>query len=54
MEDSHVHALDYLLVFRRRKWWLVVPIVASIAIGMLLVRYLPKQYRASATVAVAA
>ena len=54
MEDSHAHALDYLSVFRRRKWWLVVPIVASIAIGALLVRYLPKQYRASATVAVAA
>lgn len=54
MEDSHVHALDYLLVFRRRKFWLLVPIAASIAIGMLLVRYLPKQYRASATVAVAA
>ena len=54
MEDSHVHALDYLSVFRRRKWWLLVPIVASIAVGALLVRYLPKQYRASATVAVAA
>ena len=54
MEETHVHALDYLSVFRRRKWWLVVPIVASIAVGALLVRYLPKQYRASATVAVAA
>ena len=54
MEDSHVHALDYLLVFHRRKWWLVAPIAASIAIGLLLVRFLPKQYRASATVAVAA
>jgi polysaccharide chain length determinant protein (PEP-CTERM system associated) len=54
MEDTHVHALDYLSVFRRRKWWLVVPIVASIAVGALLVRYLPKQYRSSATVAVAA
>ena len=54
MEDSHVHALDYLSVFRRRKWWLLVPIVASIVVGALLVRFLPKQYRASATVAVAA
>ena len=54
MEDSHVHALDYLSVFRRRKWWLLAPILASIAVGALLVRYLPKQYRASATVAVAA
>ena len=54
MEETHVHALDYLSVFRRRKWWLIVPIVASIAVGALLVRYLPKQFRSSATVAVAA
>jgi polysaccharide biosynthesis transport protein len=54
MEDAHVHALDYLSVFRRRKWSLVVPIVASIAVGALLVRFLPKQFRSSATVAVAA
>ena len=54
MEDTHVHALDYLSVFHRRKWWLVLPIVASIAVGALLVRVLPKQYRSSATVAVAA
>jgi polysaccharide biosynthesis transport protein len=54
MEDTHVHALDYLSVFRRRKWWLLAPIIASIAVGMLLVRFLPKQYKANATVAVAA
>jgi len=39
-------------VLRRRKWSLVVPILASIVIGLLLVRFLPKQYKASATVAV--
>ena len=33
MEDTHVHALDYLSVLRRRKWWLIVPIVASIGVG---------------------
>src|SRR6185436_1282078 len=54
MEETHVHALDYLSVFRRRKWWLVLPIVASIVIGAALVRFLPKQYKASATVAVVA
>jgi len=54
MEDSQVHALDYLSVFRRRKWWLLAPMVASIVIGMLLVRFLPKQYKANATVAVEA
>jgi len=54
MEDVHVHALDYLSVVQRRKWWLIIPIVASIGIGVLLVRYLPKQYKASATLAVQA
>jgi len=54
MEETPVHALDYLSVVRRRRWWLIVPIVASIAVGLLLVRFLPKQYRSSATVAVAA
>src|SRR5262249_54239683 len=54
MEETPVHALDYLSVFRRRKWWLIVPIVASIGIGAALVRFLPKQYRASATLAVTA
>ena len=54
MEDTQVHALDYLSVFRRRKWWLVAPIVASVVVGMLLARYLPKQYQANATVAVEA
>jgi succinoglycan biosynthesis transport protein ExoP len=54
MEDTHVHALDYLSVFRRRKAWLVVPIVASIFVGLALVRFLPKEYRSSATVGVLA
>jgi len=54
MEEVHVHALDYLSVVQRRKWWLIIPIVASIGVGVLLVRYLPKQYKASATLAVQA
>jgi succinoglycan biosynthesis transport protein ExoP len=54
MEETHVHALDYLSVFRRRKPWLVVPIVASIFVGLALVRFLPKEYRSSATVGVLA
>ncbi len=54
MEESHVHALDYLSVFRRRKWWLIGPILLSVVVGLLLVRYLPKQYKSSATLSVAA
>jgi polysaccharide biosynthesis transport protein len=54
MEDTHVHALDYLSVVRRRKRWLIVPIVSSVVVGLLLVRFLPKEYRSSATLSVAA
>ena len=27
MEDTRVHALDYLKVFQRRKWWFFAPVV---------------------------
>src|SRR5436190_17870226 len=54
MEETHVHALDYLSVVRRRKRWLIVPIVSSFLVGLLLVRFLPKEYRSSATLSVAA
>jgi polysaccharide chain length determinant protein (PEP-CTERM system associated) len=54
MEDTHVHALDYLSVVRRRRRWLVVPIVASVFIGLALVRFLPKEYKSSTTLAVTA
>src|SRR6185295_15590743 len=54
MEETHVHALDYLTVFQRRKWWLLVPIVLSIIVGIVLVQVLPKEYTSTATLAVAA
>ena len=53
MEDTHVHALDYLNVFRRRKWWLITPVAASIVVGAILVQVLPKEYHSDATLAVA-
>ena len=54
MEESHVHALDYMSVFDRRKWWLITPIVLSVVVGIALVQYLPKQYKSSATLGVSA
>ncbi|MGE0448711.1 MAG: Wzz/FepE/Etk N-terminal domain-containing protein [Vicinamibacterales bacterium] len=53
-ETPRIHALDYLHVFRRRKWWLTIPILSAIVIGVVLVRVLPKEYRATATLAVEA
>jgi succinoglycan biosynthesis transport protein ExoP len=55
MEDTqHVHALDYVSVLRRRKWWLAVPIAASILVGLALVRWLPKEYTSTTTLGVLA
>jgi succinoglycan biosynthesis transport protein ExoP len=54
MEDTHVHALDYLTAIRRRKWWLIVPVVSSVLVGMALVRFLPKEYKSTTTLGVAA
>jgi succinoglycan biosynthesis transport protein ExoP len=54
MEETHFHALDYLSVFRRRKWWLVVPIAGSVVVGALLVRFLPREYRSATTMGVGA
>ena len=54
MEETHVHALDYLTVFQRRKWWLIVPIALSIVVGIVLLQLLPKEYTSTATLAVAA
>jgi polysaccharide chain length determinant protein (PEP-CTERM system associated) len=54
MEDTHFHPLDYVSVVRRRRWWLTLPVVAAIVVGVLLVRYLPKEYRSTTTVGVAA
>jgi succinoglycan biosynthesis transport protein ExoP len=54
MEETHFHALDYLSVFRRRKWWLVVPIAGSVVVGGLLVLFLPREYKSATTLGVAA
>jgi uncharacterized protein involved in exopolysaccharide biosynthesis len=54
MEDTRAHALDYVSVVRRRKWWLMVPIALSVVVGLALVRFLPKEYRSTTTLGVAA
>jgi succinoglycan biosynthesis transport protein ExoP len=54
MENSSFHALDYVSVIRRRRWWLVVPIALSLVVGLVLLRVLPKEYRSLTTLGVAA
>lgn len=54
MEEPTAHALDYVAVLRRRMWWLIVPTAASVFVGLLLVTFLPREYRTSAYVGVSA
>lgn len=54
MEEARFHPLDYLSVVRRRKWWLLVPAAAALAVGIALALFLPKLYLSTATVGVAA
>jgi polysaccharide chain length determinant protein (PEP-CTERM system associated) len=52
--EHTAHALDYVSALRRRKWWLVVPVVTALLVGAALVTFLPKQYQAQATLGVTA
>lgn len=54
MEERPFHPLDYLSVLRRRKWWLIVPLLACLAAGLIALLALPKQYRSHAKIGVAA
>lgn len=44
--------VDYLAVVKRRRWSMLVPLVLSLVVGGLLVRFLPREYVSSATLAV--
>jgi succinoglycan biosynthesis transport protein ExoP len=54
MDNNTSHSLDYVAAIRRRRWWLIVPIIAGIVVGAALVKFLPKQYQAQATLGVSA
>ena len=54
MEERPFHPLDYVSAVRRRKWWLIIPLVVSIVAGALLALLLPKEYYTEAEIGVAA
>lgn len=54
MEERSFHPLDYLSVLRRRKWWFIVPVAASIVVGVLLAMLLPRKYKSEAEIGVMA
>jgi polysaccharide chain length determinant protein (PEP-CTERM system associated) len=50
--DEGRTVFDYASVLRRRKWWLIVPIVVAVVIGALLALVLPREYSSYTTLAV--
>lgn len=52
MAERTFHPLDYLSLVRRRRWWMLIPIVLSIVVGIALALLLPRVYRSYATIAV--
>ncbi len=53
-ERSSFHPLDYVSVFRRRKWWLITPLLVALVAGAIAVFVLPKEYKSESTIGVAA
>jgi len=49
MEERSVHVLDYVAVLKRRRWWLIVPIVLGPLAGLALIQVLPREYTAATT-----
>jgi polysaccharide biosynthesis transport protein len=53
MEERRFHPLDYVSVIRRRKFWFIVPLVLSIAVGAALAMLLPREYTSAAEIGIA-
>jgi polysaccharide chain length determinant protein (PEP-CTERM system associated) len=54
MNERRLHPLEYMVVVKRRKQWIIVPFAVCAVIGVLLALFLPATYRSSATIAVQA
>jgi polysaccharide chain length determinant protein (PEP-CTERM system associated) len=52
MEERSLHLLDYVGVLKRRRRWLVIPIVAATLVGVALAILLPRTYESYTTLAV--
>jgi polysaccharide chain length determinant protein (PEP-CTERM system associated) len=52
MDSTHISPLDYLSMLRRRRWTWLTPLLASVLVGWLLVKFLPREYRSSTTIGV--
>ena len=51
-DEPRFDPLDYVSAFNRRKWWFLLPVAASVIVGVLLVWLLPRTYESTATIGV--
>jgi protein tyrosine kinase modulator len=54
MDSTNISPLDYVSMIRRRRWTWLAPILASVLVGALLVKFLPREFRSSTTIGVTA
>ena len=54
MAEMNLHPVDYLLILRRRKAWIIIPAVLCIGSGIAIAQLWPPTYKTSATLAVQA
>jgi polysaccharide chain length determinant protein (PEP-CTERM system associated) len=54
MDSTNFSPLDYVSMIRRRRWTWLVPVLASVLVGWLLVKFLPREFRSSTTIGVTA
>jgi len=52
MEQQSFHPLDYMAAVNRRKWWFILPLLACIALGVVVLQVWPKTYLSRAAIGV--
>ncbi|HXN05955.1 MAG TPA: Wzz/FepE/Etk N-terminal domain-containing protein, partial [Nitrospiria bacterium] len=53
-KEKQASPMEYVDIIWRRKWWLAVPVLVSLVVAAVLIRYLPKTYRSSTLIIVEA
>jgi polysaccharide biosynthesis transport protein len=54
MTQRTMHPLEYLVIVKRRKWWVIAPFLLCVVGGLALALLLPATFRSSATIGVQA
>jgi polysaccharide biosynthesis transport protein len=54
MTQRTMHPLEYLVIVKRRKWWVIAPFVLCVVGGLALALLLPETFRSTATIGVQA